>query len=79
MGDKVRGLEVNDNKITERVQHLAEQIAENREQHIEEFAAAYLKKTCLDPEDAVLVEQRWGMQVGWYFISRKEWENEKGV
>jgi hypothetical protein len=46
-------------------------IMEGRSHHLEAFAAAYLSLTDIPPEEAVLVEQRDGNIIRWWF-ERKE-------
>lgn len=40
--------------------------------HLERFAAAYLKRTGIKPDEAVLVEQRDGQTTRWWFEKRTE-------
>lgn len=47
------------------------EVRQGRSEHLEMFAAAYLKRTCIDPREAVLCEQTKDGVCRWWF-ERKE-------
>ena len=53
----------------------AKEISLTQAEHIEAFAAAYLKLTGISPDKAVLVQQTSedGKTIRWWFEERRDW------
>ena len=53
-------------------QHYCERMITNRVERLEQFAAAYLLETDLNPRDAILVEKRTEDGGEWYFKQKEK-------
>ena len=62
-------------EIQSGIAEVTEKAAFIRAEHIEMMAAAYIKKTCIDPRDVVLIEEHKGNLITWYFAKQEDVES----
>ncbi len=61
------------------IEDLVEKVLRTRAAYIEMLAAAFLKETGLKASESMLVEEKAGNQIRWYFKKREDFEASKVV